>query len=118
LTLRSSAVPASTIETPPAEILTELASAAPPMPGGEYLNADVLAVLWDGIWTRQNWPTFSASISAAQTQSPLLNQPPRKGNPRLLVGPSPQTASASGRRVRNRERLDDVAHPRLERDIR
>jgi superfamily II DNA or RNA helicase len=42
---------ASTIETPPAEILMELASAAPPMPGGEYLNADVLAVLWDRIDT-------------------------------------------------------------------
>jgi superfamily II DNA or RNA helicase len=40
---------ASRIETPPAEILNELASAAPPMPGGEYLNADVLAALWDGI---------------------------------------------------------------------
>jgi superfamily II DNA or RNA helicase len=42
---------ASTIETPPAEILMELVSAAPPMPGGEYLNADVLAVLWDRIDT-------------------------------------------------------------------
>ena len=42
---------ASTIEAPPAEMLTELASAAPPMPGGEYLNADVLAALWDGIDT-------------------------------------------------------------------
>src|ERR1700677_3496874 len=42
---------ASTIETPPAEILMELASAALPMPGGEYLNADVLAVLWDRIDT-------------------------------------------------------------------
>ncbi len=38
----------SAIETPPAEMLAELASAAPPMPGGEYLNADVLAALWDG----------------------------------------------------------------------
>jgi superfamily II DNA or RNA helicase len=42
---------ASTIETPPAEIFMELASAAPPMPGGEYLNADVLAALWDRIDT-------------------------------------------------------------------
>ena len=41
----------SAIETPPAEMLMELASAAPPMPGGEYLNADVLAALWDGIDT-------------------------------------------------------------------
>jgi non-specific serine/threonine protein kinase len=41
----------STIETPPAEMLVELANAAPPMPGGEYLNADVLAVLWEKIDT-------------------------------------------------------------------
>ena len=39
----------STIETPPSEMLAELASAAPPMPGGEYLNADVLAALWEEI---------------------------------------------------------------------
>jgi hypothetical protein len=39
----------STIETPPAAMLAELASAAPPMPGGEYLNADVLAALWEQI---------------------------------------------------------------------
>jgi hypothetical protein len=39
----------STIETPPAEMLAELANAAPPMPGGEYLNADVLAALWEKI---------------------------------------------------------------------
>ncbi len=39
----------STIETPPAETLAELARAAPPMPGGEYLNAHVLAALWDQI---------------------------------------------------------------------
>src|SRR5205085_2241108 len=31
------------IATPPAEMLAELAGAAPPMPGGEYLDADVLA---------------------------------------------------------------------------
>jgi superfamily II DNA or RNA helicase len=36
----------SIIEVPPAEVLAELASAAPPMPGGEYLNAEVLAALW------------------------------------------------------------------------
>ena len=40
---------ATTIETPPAEMLSELANAAPPMPGGEYLNADVLAALWEQI---------------------------------------------------------------------
>jgi superfamily II DNA or RNA helicase len=39
----------STIETPPAAMLAELVSAAPPMPGGEYLNADVLAALWEQI---------------------------------------------------------------------
>src|SRR6202051_1645010 len=42
---------ASTIEPPPAEVLAEMASAAPPMPGGEYLNADVLAALWAKIDT-------------------------------------------------------------------
>jgi len=36
----------SAIETPSLKALVELASAAPPMPGGEYLNADVLAGLW------------------------------------------------------------------------
>jgi non-specific serine/threonine protein kinase len=41
----------STIETPPAEVLAGMASAAPPMPGGEYLNADVLAALWAKIDT-------------------------------------------------------------------
>ncbi len=41
----------STIEPPPAEILAEQANAAPPMPGGEYLNADVLAALWEQIDT-------------------------------------------------------------------
>ena len=39
----------STIETPSAEALAEMASAAPPMPGGEYLNADALAALWSQI---------------------------------------------------------------------
>src|ERR1700688_4807577 len=33
----------SPIETPPSETLVDLASTAPPMPGGEYLSADVLA---------------------------------------------------------------------------
>jgi len=37
------------IATPPAEMLAELARRAPPMPGGEYLNADVLAALWEQI---------------------------------------------------------------------
>jgi SNF2-related domain/SNF2 Helicase protein/Helicase conserved C-terminal domain len=36
----------SAVVTPAAELLTELANAAPPMPGGEYLTADVLAGLW------------------------------------------------------------------------
>ncbi len=39
----------SAIETPSSEALVELASAAPPMPGGEYLNAAVLAGLWGNI---------------------------------------------------------------------
>jgi superfamily II DNA or RNA helicase len=39
----------SVIAIPPAEMLMELASAAPPMPGGEYLNAEVLAGLWEQI---------------------------------------------------------------------
>jgi superfamily II DNA or RNA helicase len=37
------------IATPSAEMLAELARVAPPMPGGEYLNADVLAALWEQI---------------------------------------------------------------------
>jgi superfamily II DNA or RNA helicase len=37
----------SAIETPSSETLRELASAAPPMQGGEYLNTDVLAGLWE-----------------------------------------------------------------------
>src|SRR5712671_1110931 len=41
----------SIIAAPPAETLAALASAAPPMPGGEYLNPDVLAALWDRIDT-------------------------------------------------------------------
>jgi hypothetical protein len=41
----------SAIETPPAAVLAEMASAAPPVPGGEYLNADVLAALWEKIET-------------------------------------------------------------------
>jgi hypothetical protein len=39
------------VETLPSETLVELASSAPPMPGGEYLNRDVLAALWDRIDT-------------------------------------------------------------------
>jgi superfamily II DNA or RNA helicase len=39
----------STIAIPPSEMLATVASAAPPMPGGEYLNADVLAALWEQI---------------------------------------------------------------------
>ncbi len=39
----------SAIAIPPAEMLAKAASAAPPMPGGEYLNTDVLAALWEQI---------------------------------------------------------------------
>jgi hypothetical protein len=41
----------SAVETLPSETLVELASSAPPMPGGEYLNPDVLGALWDRIDT-------------------------------------------------------------------
>jgi non-specific serine/threonine protein kinase len=47
----TSPVAVSAVETLPSETLVELASSAPPMPGGEYLNADVLAALWDRIDT-------------------------------------------------------------------
>lgn len=39
----------SAVEAPPAEVLAGIAGAAPPMPGGEYLNADVLTALWGNI---------------------------------------------------------------------
>ena len=44
-------VAVSAVETLPSEALGELASSAPPMPGGEYLSADVLAALWEKIET-------------------------------------------------------------------
>jgi non-specific serine/threonine protein kinase len=47
----TSAVAVSAVETLSSETLVELASSAPPMPGGEYLNPDVLAALWDRIDT-------------------------------------------------------------------
>jgi non-specific serine/threonine protein kinase len=40
---------ASSIASPEAPMLADLAGAAPPMPGGEYLNAEVLAGLWQQI---------------------------------------------------------------------
>ena len=40
------AVDASGVLPPEADTLAVLANAAPPMPGGEYLNAEVLAGLW------------------------------------------------------------------------
>jgi SNF2-related domain/SNF2 Helicase protein/Helicase conserved C-terminal domain len=42
------AIPAalSIVATPPVEVLAEVVGTAPPMPGGEYLNANVLAALW------------------------------------------------------------------------
>jgi non-specific serine/threonine protein kinase len=43
---RDPPAPPSAIATPAAQLLAELANTAPPMPGGEYLNADVLAGLW------------------------------------------------------------------------
>jgi SNF2-related domain/SNF2 Helicase protein/Helicase conserved C-terminal domain len=47
----TSPVAVSAVETLPSEALVELASSAPPMPGGEYLSADVLAALWEKIDT-------------------------------------------------------------------
>src|SRR5260370_28302115 len=62
-----------------------------------------------GFWTRRNWPTCSGSTSAVWTRSYLIDRPPRKRSRWLLVRRKPQTASsASGRRVGNLERLDDV----------
>ncbi len=40
---------ASSVASPPPPTLADLAAAAPPMPGGEYLNAEVLAGLWQDI---------------------------------------------------------------------
>ena len=45
----ASAAAPSTIAAPPTEMLGEMVNAAPPMPGGEYLNAGVLAALWQQI---------------------------------------------------------------------
>ena len=39
----------SAVALPASEALSALASTAPPMPGGEYLNAEVLAALWEQI---------------------------------------------------------------------
>ena len=39
----------SDVRVPDAESLAELVNAAPPMPGGEYLNAAVLGALWEQI---------------------------------------------------------------------
>jgi hypothetical protein len=43
------AADASEVPPPAADALAVLANAAPPMPGGEYLNAEVLAGLWSQI---------------------------------------------------------------------
>jgi len=43
------AADASEVPPPPADALAVLANTAPPMPGGEYLNAEVLAALWSQI---------------------------------------------------------------------
>jgi non-specific serine/threonine protein kinase len=45
----NSAANASEVSPPPADALAVLANTAPPMPGGEYLNAEVLASLWSQI---------------------------------------------------------------------
>ncbi len=43
------AADASEVPAPPPDALAALANTAPPMPGGEYLNAEVLAALWSQI---------------------------------------------------------------------
>jgi non-specific serine/threonine protein kinase len=43
------AADAGEVPAPPADALAALANTAPPMPGGEYLNADVLGALWSQI---------------------------------------------------------------------
>src|ERR1019366_7076962 len=60
----------SAIEIPPAEMLAELVSAAPPMPGGEYLNADVLAALWEKI----DEACRTERAAAKQTLQEFLNE--------------------------------------------
>jgi len=43
---KNSATDSSEVPPPPADALAVLANTAPPMPGGEYLNTEVLAGLW------------------------------------------------------------------------
>ena len=43
---KNSATDSSEVPPPPADALAVLANTAPPMPGGEYLNPEVLAGLW------------------------------------------------------------------------
>jgi len=44
-----SSIAAGAVAMPASEALAGLVSAAPPMPGGEYLTAEVLGALWDQI---------------------------------------------------------------------
>jgi hypothetical protein len=66
------AIPAalSIVATPPVEVLAEVVSAAPPMPGGEYLNVDVLAALWAQIDTACR----AERVDAKQTLQEFLKE--------------------------------------------
>jgi non-specific serine/threonine protein kinase len=61
---------ALSIIAPPREMLAELANAAPPMPGGEYLNADVLAALWE----QTDAACHTERASAKQTLQEFLKE--------------------------------------------
>jgi non-specific serine/threonine protein kinase len=60
----------SIVATPPVEVLAEVVSAAPPMPGGEYLNVDVLAALWAQIDTACR----AERVDAKQTLQEFLKE--------------------------------------------
>jgi non-specific serine/threonine protein kinase len=51
------------VSEPPAEELAALASAAPPIPGGEYLNVEVLSALWRVLDTAFNTQLASSKLS-------------------------------------------------------
>ncbi len=73
------AMDAGEVAAPPADALEALANSAPPMPGGEYLNAEVLAGLWSQIDV-----VFRRELARAKT---TLQAFLRSGNPAWhLVG--------------------------------
>jgi non-specific serine/threonine protein kinase len=72
------AAEASEVPPPSADALAVLANAAPPMPGGEYLNAEVLAGLWSQI---------DVACRMERAQADTLQEFLRAGNPAWhLVG--------------------------------